>query len=189
MLRKYFCWLGFNIGQRPGYFIIVPILLTALLSTGFQQMDYNYDPEYLFSPSQGEAKQERTITEHYFPTNFSDFKASRITRPGKFGRVIVAAKDGGSMLRSHLWDQLLPLLQVIYNVTVVHEGNQLRYAQLCAQWNQYCYDNEILRMAGLMPDIESGDVKITYPVFFDPYSFETYALSIFFGGTVLNDDE
>ena len=33
-------------------------------------MDYNYDPEYLFSPSQGEAKQERTITEHYFPTNF-----------------------------------------------------------------------------------------------------------------------
>ena len=36
MLRKYFYWLGFNIGQRPGYFIIVPILLTALLSTGFQ---------------------------------------------------------------------------------------------------------------------------------------------------------
>ena len=70
MLRKCFYWLGFNIGQRPGYFIIVPILLTALLSTGFQQMDYNYDPEYLFSPSQGEAKQERTITEHYFPTNF-----------------------------------------------------------------------------------------------------------------------
>ena len=84
---------------------------------------------------------------------------------------------------------IISSFQVIYNVTVVHEGAELKYAQLCAQWNQYCYDNEILRMAGLMPDIESGDVKITYPVFFDPYSFETYALSIFFGGTVLNDDE
>merc|ERR1712020_171378 len=70
MLRKCFYWLGYNIGQRPGYFIIVPFLLTALLSTGFQQMNYNYDPEYLFSPSQGEAKQERAIAEHYFPTNF-----------------------------------------------------------------------------------------------------------------------
>ena len=80
--------------------------------TGYQQIDYNYDPEYLFSPTDGEAKQERANLEHYFPTNFSDFKASRITRPGKFGRVIIAAKDGESMLRTHLWDQLLYLDQV-----------------------------------------------------------------------------
>ena len=32
------------IGHNPGYFIIVPALLTALCATGFQQMDYNYDP-------------------------------------------------------------------------------------------------------------------------------------------------
>ena len=111
-LRNFFYWLGYNIGQTPSYFIIVPILLTFLLATGFQQMDYNYDPEYLFSPSGGEAKFERAIQEELFPTNFSDFKASRIARPGKFGRVIVAAKDGGSMLRSELWNQLLYLDQV-----------------------------------------------------------------------------
>lgn len=112
-LRKFFNWLGFNIGLRPGYFILVPILLTALLATGFQQMDYNYDPEYLFSPTHGMAKHERATVETYFPTNFSDFKASRITRPGKFGRVIVTARDGGSMLRTHLWDQLLYLDKVV----------------------------------------------------------------------------
>ena len=81
------------------------------------------------------------------------------------------------------------LLQVIYNVTVVHEGSQLKYAQLCAEWNQYCYDNEILRMADLMPDIEAGDIKIQWPIFFDPYSFETYKLPIFFGGTAVDEDE
>ncbi len=110
--RKFFYWLGSNIGQRPGYFIIVPILLTALLATGFQQMNYNYDPEYLFSPTTGFAKNERAMVEHYFPTNFSDFRASRITRPGKFGRVIISAKDGGSLLRSQLWDQILFLDEV-----------------------------------------------------------------------------
>ena len=104
--------LGYRIGQTPTYFIIVPILLTALLATGVQQMNYNYDPEYLFSPKGGEAKYERAIQEEFFPVNFSDFKASRIARPGKFGRVIVAAKDGGSMLRTELWNQLLYLDQV-----------------------------------------------------------------------------
>ena len=187
-LRKFFYWLGSNIGQRPGYFIIVPILLTAVATSGFQQMNYNYDPEYLFSPQNGEAKQERSVVEHFFPTNFSDFKASRITRPGKFGRVIVAAKDGGSMLRSELWNQILYLDQVIFNVSVLHEGNKLDYPTLCAQWNTYCYDNEILRMANLMPEIEAGEVKMTYPLFFDPLTFESYILPIFFGGTVLNDD-
>ena len=45
---------------------------------------------------------------------FSDFSAKRITRPGKFGRVIVAAKDGGSMLRTELWNQVLYLDQVCF---------------------------------------------------------------------------
>lgn len=122
-LRKFFHWLGFNIGHTPGYFVIVPILLTALLATGFQQMDYNYDPEYLFSPTGGDAKYERQIVEDLFPTNFTDFKASRITRPGKFGRVIVASKDGGSMLRSHLWNQLLYLDQVKSGIFPKNELN------------------------------------------------------------------
>ena len=80
-------------------------------------------------------------------------------------------------------------LQAIYNVTVVHEGNELRYAELCAQWNQYCYDNEILRLATSMPQIESGEQKMTYPFFFDPATFEGYVLPIFFGGSVLDSDE
>ena len=80
-------------------------------------------------------------------------------------------------------------LQAIYNVTVVHEGNELRYAELCAQWNQYCYDNEILRLATSMPQIESGEQKMTYPFFFDPATFEGYVLPMFFGGSVLDSDE
>lgn len=71
----------------------------------------------------------------------------------------------------------------------MHEGNPLKYAQLCAQWNGYCYDNEILRMASLMPRIESQETKITYPIFFDPFTFETYTLPIFFGGIKLTPDE
>ena len=75
-------------------------------------MDYNYDPEYLFSPSDGQAKGERALVESHFPTNYSQFKASRITRPGKLGRLLVLPKDGGTVLRTHIWDQILYLDQV-----------------------------------------------------------------------------
>ena len=39
-LRDFFNFLGKTIGREPGYFLIVPILLTALCATGFQ-VDYN----------------------------------------------------------------------------------------------------------------------------------------------------
>ena len=73
-LKKVFFKLGVVIGKNPGYFIIVPLLLTALCASGFQRMDYNYDPEYLLSPSTGEAKQERAIMEKYFPINYNFFQ-------------------------------------------------------------------------------------------------------------------
>ncbi len=43
-LKRLFYRLGVAVGSQPGYFIIVPLLLTALCATGFQRMHYNYDP-------------------------------------------------------------------------------------------------------------------------------------------------
>jgi hypothetical protein len=43
-LKRLFYRLGVAVGSRPGYFIVVPLLLTALCATGFQRMVYNYDP-------------------------------------------------------------------------------------------------------------------------------------------------
>lgn len=49
-----------------------------------QQLKYQMDPEYLFSPVNGEGKAERAIVESYFKTNYThNFEATRITRPGK----------------------------------------------------------------------------------------------------------
>ena len=113
-LRRIFYRHGKLVGNHPGYFIVVPILLTVLCFTGVQRMSYNYDPEYLFSPTNGQAKHERDLVEHHFPTNYTAFKANRITRAGKLGRLIITAKDNGSMLRTHIWDQMLYLDEVTF---------------------------------------------------------------------------
>ena len=73
-LKKLFFKLGDLVGRQPGYFLIVPALLTALCASGFQRMDYNYDPEYLISPTSGPAKTERALMEKYFPVDYQQFQ-------------------------------------------------------------------------------------------------------------------
>lgn len=51
----------------------------------YQQLRYEIDPEYLFSPIRGEGKTERAVVESYFKVNYTHrFNVGRITRPGKF---------------------------------------------------------------------------------------------------------
>lgn len=83
-LNKAFFQLGLIVGKHPGYFLIVPILLTLLGMTGYQRIHNNIDPEYLFSPINGAGKYERHIVESYFKVNYSSrFSVARITRAGK----------------------------------------------------------------------------------------------------------
>lgn len=69
-------------------------------------------------------------------------------------------------------------VQVIYNISVEHNGRRLRYEDLCARYNGLCYDNEILAMSDLIPDVEVGNINLTYPVFFDPFTFQVRLISV-----------
>jgi len=82
-LTKAFYRLGLVVAKHPGYFLLVPVFLTAICITGFQRVKFEIDPEYLFSPEQGPGKTERAIVESYFKMNYSSlFNPTRITRPG-----------------------------------------------------------------------------------------------------------
>lgn len=186
-LKKVFFKLGVMIGNNPGYFIIVPLLLTALCASGFQRMNYNYDPEYLLSPSTGEAKQERAIMEKYFPVNYNYFQPQRMSRVGKFGRVIITAADEGTLLRTKLWNQIIELENIIYDITVEYEGLNFQYEDVCAKWDGICKTNEILNLVDVMAEIETGQFNLTYPITFDPTTFQQYTLPSYFGGIEVSD--
>ena len=51
-LKELFYRFGKFIGEQPGYFLIVPLLITALCASGFQRIQHEANPEYLFSPEQ-----------------------------------------------------------------------------------------------------------------------------------------
>lgn len=71
------CIWAFLNYQKP-LFLIYRILLRR-----YQQLKYQIDPEYLFSPQNGAGKHERAIVEEFFKVNYtSNFSVERITRPG-----------------------------------------------------------------------------------------------------------
>jgi len=187
VLKRVFFRLGLFIGHHPGYFIIVPVLLTALFATGFQQLNYNYDPEYLLSPSTGAAKDERKIQETYFPVDYENFQATRMSRIGKFGRLIVTQNPLGSILRTEFWNDLIDIEEAVYNISIEHEGISYQYEDICAKWNGYCKYNEILGIAQMMPEVESGSFNLSTPLTFDPVTFQSYILPAWFGGIVADD--
>ncbi|XP_071634893.1 patched domain-containing protein 3 [Temnothorax longispinosus] len=190
-LNRAFYKVGLVVGRHPGYFVIVPILLACICFTGYQRIHYEIDPEYLFSPINGPSKTERAIVEQYFKVNYShQFDVSRITRPGRFGRVIVIPKDGGhNMLKSAIWQELQQLDWLIRNVTAKYEDEVFTYEQICARWLDDCFANDILDLRVIMKDVERRDVNLTFPWVFNPVNTgEALVLALKFGGSVVNAD-
>ena len=113
VMKRLFYKLGYFIGEQPGYFVIIPVLMTLLCFTGFQRISVISDPEHLFTPVDGPGKMERMILEKHFPTNFDKFDPVRSSRPVRFGRLLITAQDEGSLLKSSAWEEIVHLDQIV----------------------------------------------------------------------------
>ena len=187
-LKRVFYYIGKTIGEQPGYFLIVPLLLTALCASGFQRIKFVADPEYLFSPVDGQAKLERAALDLHFPTNYSQFDPSRSSKAGRFGRLLITAADGGSLLRTAVWREIHFLDQLVNNLTIEWEGETYNYEQLCAlKLDGFCWYNEILEISSFMDRIEAGNTSLTYPIWLSPETFKGYTFPMYFGGIELSE--
>nr|XP_026495368.1 patched domain-containing protein 3 isoform X2 [Vanessa tameamea] len=191
VLNRSFYKLGLIVGKQPGYFIIIPVLLTLLMITGYQRVNYEMDPEYLFSPVSGQGKLERRIVEEYFKVNYTHrFNVGRITRAGRFGRVIIVAKDNTTnMLRTEIWKELRQLDEYVQNITVtLDNGETFTYREECARWEGQCFANDILNLDKIIGEVERGELNLTFPIMFNPVTWEAHAFPVFFGGSKVVDD-
>lgn len=97
-LTKAFYRLGHIVAKHPGYFLLVPVFLTVICITGIQRVQFEIDPEYLFSPEHGPGKTERAIVESHFKMNYSSlFNPTRITRPGMKSSRVIYDKRGNQL--------------------------------------------------------------------------------------------
>lgn len=181
--------VGEFIAKYPGYFVIVPLLVAMCLATGIQRMIYVDDPEYLFSPVNGRSHDERRVVEALFPQNTSfNFDIGRQTKPEKFGRLIVVAKDGGKLLTRKVWDEIMLLDQIIKNMTVLWDDDIWMYEQICARDGRHCYPNDMLDFYPYIDQIENGTFKLEYPLRIDRTKQKIYFTGALMGGIETDSD-
>ena len=78
---------------------------------------------------------------------------------------------------------------LVRNLTIEDHGYGYRYEDLCALViTGGCWENEILGLAKFMPEIEAGEMRMTYPIWFDTETFQRYTFPFFTGGVSLSND-
>lgn len=109
---------------------------------------------------------------------FSDFDATRSTKFGLYGYVMVTAKDGNSVLEPGVWAEVKSLQDVIVNLRVSHEGQEYQYEDICAKWNGQCYTNSLLSFADTFAVLSKGVFKDPVERYYNDFSEKINSIEV-----------
>lgn len=66
----------------------------------------------------------------------------------------MVSKDGDeNMLRREVFQEMRILDQIIQNTTVHHDGEDFKYTDICARWDDECFSNDILNLDYIMDEV------------------------------------
>lgn len=73
---------------------------------------------------------------------------------GRFGRLIITAKDGDpNLLRTEVFKELRQIDGMITNATVTYDGETFTYRDICAKSDDECFQNNILNLDEKMAEV------------------------------------
>lgn len=99
------------------------------------------------------------------------------------------SKDSdNNLLRRDVFDELRQLDDIIQNITVTFDGETFTYRDACAKWENECYFNDILNLDHIIDDVENGNLSLTWPIMFNPVTWDAHTFPVYFGGTKVSDD-
>ena len=165
-LENLFFKYGMLIGRKPLPFLLVPILITMLSLTGFVRFAFLTDSEYLYTPKNGEAKDERQFFLDKFPedqdNNFLALRKNTVA--GTLHVLIVKSEEGGNVLTKEVVQFAVDIDAEIKKRSITYQGDVLVYDDLCARFNDSCSPNVFLEILEYNP--QHVDVlNITFPFF------------------------
>ncbi|XP_067122484.1 patched domain-containing protein 3-like [Centruroides vittatus] len=181
--------LGGSIADNPSYYVIIPVAVTLILSTGLQNIHEKNNTKYLIAPDNCRTIREEAIIGRYFDVEYNnDSSPWRLNREPSEGSIVITAKDGGSIFRQSVFEEVVNLDGIIRNVTVQYKGEHWKYKDLCVKDGGKCYKNSVLLLRDKIPQIISGDYSFKYPLHADSgiFSYTFYGSSL--GGVTLDEE-
>ena len=90
-----------------------------------------------------EARQKSDAQLQSDTSRFADFDPSRASRFGRGGRLLVTARDNGSIVRKEIFDDIAYLDFLVHNISIEWKGQRLQYRDICSTWSGKCWQNEV----------------------------------------------
>ncbi|UYV69096.1 daf-6, partial [Cordylochernes scorpioides] len=184
-----FRFLAVLVARRPWWFIIVPVIFTALASYGCFNIEIDGDATKLFGPSGSSYFRIREEIRHNFPPSHQ--KHYDIGRETKFisgyGRLLMETLDGGSIFRKNIVEEFFRIDKAVRSMVISDtNGKKLNYESLCARYFDACFVNPIFYIAKNINEFHSGDFKIKFPLELseDKLQFHYYGSAM--GGVTLD---
>ncbi|XP_068942224.1 patched domain-containing protein 3 [Petaurus breviceps papuanus] len=159
--------LGCVVAKYPWVFLMLPVMLSAALGSGFMFLEQRKTDniEEQFTPVGGPAKGERSLAQEYFPTNDSwRFSESRLTTEGSFASLLVV--NTLDLLTPPAWEEIRLLDSSVRNLSMKDsEGVSFTYESLCARTLSGCSLSNPLLLIQNITDLTFPFLNSTPPVF------------------------
>ncbi|XP_036299226.1 LOW QUALITY PROTEIN: patched domain-containing protein 3-like [Pipistrellus kuhlii] len=186
-LSRAFGWLRWQVGSHPWFFLLMPILLTATLSTGFIHLlkDIEEDPEEQYTPVRSPAKAERRFVQQHFTSDDSfHFSIFRMATEVYFASILVVSHSA-SLLEQEILAEVSRLDSAVQALNATQEdGTQILFSQACAKNQGICVPSNPLLFAWQLNkklDLQS----ITFPIY--TLKGQPVSLAGTLGGTILGN--
>ncbi|XP_069770643.1 patched domain-containing protein 3-like [Narcine bancroftii] len=156
--------LGSCVGKKPWWFLLIPLLVSGGLGTGFcffiQNENNNIEDQ--FTPIKGPAKLEREFIKKHFPAKDSQsFSRQRLYTEGTFASFIAISKDD-NILTKAAFEEILSLDIKVKDFQFADNGRTYSYSNLCAKVGDTCVSNAVLDLVNYDPGLVERK-KMYYP--------------------------
>ncbi|XP_023211816.1 patched domain-containing protein 3-like [Centruroides sculpturatus] len=189
-LARLFGKLGEFIALHPLSFIILPVVVSLLLSVGFININFRDDINYLFSSDKGRVFSDKSFIDKTFPMNTSQFfDILRMTeRPEMTAVVYITSTEENNMLKKEILMEIEQFDKLAKNISIIVNGKLIQYQEICGIVNNKCFENPILSMVNHINEVISRKIKFKYPVQIDKLSATYKVMSLNTGGVKTDND-
>lgn len=185
LLRICFEMMGHFIGSHPWWFLIIPLILSASLGSGFFLLEdrMSNDIEEQFTPVDGQAKLERKYIQETFPGNDSMFSRLRLSTDGNYA-TLIASSDRNILTVESLQD-ILDLDFKVRNMVVQFNNQSFQYVDVCAEVMGSCTSNYILDIIEYSTN-NIDTINLTFPWYYS--NFRSIPLYLSLGSVKLYEE-
>ncbi|XP_023225404.1 patched domain-containing protein 3-like [Centruroides sculpturatus] len=179
--------LGVIISRYPLYFVIAPVILSALLSIGLIGIQTNDDTDSLFGADRGKVFDAKQFIHKTFHTNSDSFDFLRLTKRPLFPMIYIVNDRESNILRKEFLDEIQIVDKVVKNTTASVDGKIIGYSDVCQIVDGKCLENTLIDLLNDSENVIHKILKMKYPVNINSVTYAYKILCLNLGGVKTDD--